>query len=352
MSGAPANSAPSTADSKIAEDFQTTKNKLVEVEAKQRKVLSALYHLNLKIKKTVANKGQLSQQRAFLELNIQQLNKKVEELDQSSRMQRTLLAERLKAIYKLGSASIARFLFSSGSSASLERNLKIMGLVATRDFEIIKNYSRDLKDLEYRKKTLAIRLESMKLIEQKITAEEKQLRREQDLKEKILNGVRKSRMFAIEKMNGLREKDSGLLDSVFKPSFADQKGTLKPPLQGLITKKFGLIKGGEHPYAILSKGVFISAAKGSPIKSVFNGSISYAGEIPGYGRTLIVDHGDHYYSVYSNTQQVQVKVGDEVTASQVIAKVGEAPYESNPGLYFEIRHFSEPYDPQQWMKGL
>ncbi|KYG68829.1 peptidase M24 [Bdellovibrio bacteriovorus] len=349
----------STEADSIAKDFETQKKKLEDAELKQRQVLSALYQLNKKIKKIVIEKGDLSQQRAFLEVNIKNLSQKVDELDQRSKSQKALLAERLRAIYKLGGPSVARFLFSSNSSASLERNLKILGIVAARDLDLIKNYGRDLKELQNKKKMLAQRLESLKSVENKIVAQEKQFRKEQELKGKLLDGIRKSKLFAINKINGLREKslqynieDAGLFDLLFKPSFADQKGALPQPLPGVVTRKFGLMKGEDHPYTISHKGIFISAAKGSPIKSVFEGRISYVGELPGFGTTLIVDHGDHYYTVYSHAEEVKVGVGDEITQSQVIAQVGEPTRESNPGLYFEIRHFSEPYDPQQWMKGL
>lgn len=343
----------------LAKDFETTKAKLEQAEVKQRQVLSALYQINKKIKKIVTDRGALSQQRSFLEVSIRTLTQKVDDLDQRSKEQRTLLAERLRAIYKLGGPSVARFLLTSQSSASLETNLKILGIVAARDLELIKNYRKDVEDLQKKKATLANRLESLKSIENKIVSQEKELRSEQDLKRKILDGTRKSKLFAMNKINGLREKslqynieDAGLFDTLFKPSFADQKGALPQPLQGVVTQKFGLMKGEDHPYTISHKGIFISAAKGSPFKSVFSGRVSYVGELPGFGTTLVVDHGDHYYSVYSHAQEVKVNAGDEVTQSQILARVGDAPQRNSPGLYFEIRHFSEPYDPQQWMKGL
>ncbi len=71
----------------------------------------------------------------------------------------------------------------------------------------------------------------------------------------------------------------------------------------------------------------------------------------GFGRTLIIDHGDHYYSVYSNIEGIDVGLGDEVEQNQVVAKSGLDPARSIEGIYFEIRHFSEPADPSLWMKG-
>lgn len=335
----------------LARDFEKTKKSLEESEIKQRQVLSALYQLNKKIKKTVTERGALSQQKVQLEISIHSLEQKVGFLEEQSRSQRTLLAERLKVIYKLGGQSLARLLMGSGSSAQIERNLKILGIVARKDLELVKNYTSDLKDLQSRQRALALRLESLKSVEEKILKQEKNLIAEQNMKNKILDGIRKNRLFALNKINGLREQslqfnleDAGLFDLLFKPSFADHKGVLPLPTDGQIVRKFGLIKGKDHPYTLNNKGISISTPQGANVKSIFGGTVSFVGDLPGYGKTLIVDHGDHYYSVYAKTREIKVNLGDEVEQAQVIA--------STSGLYFEIRHFSEPYDPQQWMKGL
>lgn len=343
----------------LAEDFEKTKQNLERAETKQREVLSALYQLNKKIKKIVTEKGSQSDKRVALEINIHNLALQVQELETKSRSQKTLLAERLKVIYKMGGQSMARMIFNSSSAAVMERNLKIMGIVAARDLDLIKSYTQDMKDLQSKKETLALRLKSLKSVENRIAQEEQNLLSEQNTKNKILDGLRKSKLFALHKINGLREKslqinveDSGVLDPLFKPSFADQKGELPKPMDGNLVKRFGLEKNGERSYTLNHKGVFIGAAPGSPIKSVFDGTVSYVGTLPGFGQTLIIDHGDHYYTVYAHTDQVKVNVGQEITQAQVIASAGNPSSEDPSGLYFEIRHFSEPYDPQLWMKGL
>ncbi|HWU41904.1 MAG TPA: hypothetical protein VN132_00660, partial [Bdellovibrio sp.] len=190
----------------LAKDFEANKKKVEDAEIKQRQVLSGLFEINKRIKKTVTEQGALTEQRVATEINIKTLAEKIEELEGRSKSQRTQLAERLRAIYKLGGPSIARYLFSSTSSSSLERNLKILGIVAERDLELIKNYSTDLKDLQIKKRHLALRLENFKALEAKIAAEEKKLILEQNLKNKILDGIRRSRSFALQRLNGLREK--------------------------------------------------------------------------------------------------------------------------------------------------
>ena len=349
--------APQDVDS-IAKDFEKQKKTLEEQELKQRQVLSALYQINKRIKKTVTEKSETMQERAFVEGNIHTLSAKVSELETQSKSQKALLAERLKAIYQLGGQSLARLFLNTVNSAQLERNLKIMGLIAGRDLDLIRDYTQDMKDLKSKKLKLAGRLERLKQLEGKITKQEKSFLTEQSVKNKILDGIRKNKLFAMNKINSLREKslqynidDSGLFDLLFRPSFSDQKGQLPKPLDGVVAQKFGLEKAAEHPYTLNHKGVFIKANPGEDIKSVFEGTVSFAGELPGFGKTLIIDHGDHYYTVYSHAQEFKVHTGDEVTQLQAIATVGHSLQDNRDGLYFEIRHFSEPYDPQLWMKG-
>ena len=88
---------------------------------------------------------------------------------------------------------------------------------------------------------------------------------------------------------------------------------------------------------------------GSKVRSVYSGNAIFAGEIPGYGNSVIVDHGDHYYSVYSHLHSIDIEQGLQIEANQVIGKSGSSGSEYGDGLYFEIRHFSEPADPKNWL---
>ncbi len=148
-----------------------------------------------------------------------------------------------------------------------------------------------------------------------------------------------------------KEDESGLLDLLFQPSFFEQKGQLPKPIQGSLAQGFGLIKDDFHKVVLSHKGHFYRAPAGTSVKSIFSGTVAFAGTVPGYGKTLIIDHGDHYYTVYSHNKELQVHEGESIQQSQVVALSGTAGKELGDGLYFEIRHFSEPSDPKAWMKG-
>jgi septal ring factor EnvC (AmiA/AmiB activator) len=343
----------------LVKEFQKTKVSLMKDEVKQRQVLGALFEIGHKMKKIVSEKSQLEQEKMVLEANVRELAQKIMETEKKTKEQKVLLRERLTAIYKLGGPGVARVLFSSSSSAELERNLKILGIVAQKDMALIKDYADSRKELENRKFKLNARWAHLKKIEKKILTKETKLTQETAAKNQILQDIRNSQKFATLKLGQLRKKseeiasedESGLLDLLFQPSFAEQKHQLPKPIQGKLVQGFGLIKNEAQNLVFGHKGQFYAAPIGTAVKAIFQGKVAYAGPVSGFGQTLVIDHGDHYYSVYSHNKDLKVKEGDQVQQAQTLALSGNDNSDFGDGLYFEIRHFSEPSDPQQWMKG-
>lgn len=344
---------------KILGEFEKTKLNLMNDEVKQRETLSALYEINKKTKKIVGEKSDLEQQKMLIDANVKELAGKIMVLAEQAKKQKAALRQRLSTIYKLGGQGIARMLLSSSSSGQLERNLKILGIVAKNDLELIKNYSKSLKELEFKKKKLQIRWAHLKKLENKISITEKQLASENVSRNKFLAKIRRSQEKNRLKISEIRKSsqqiaafdESGLLDALYAPSFSEQKGHLPKPIDGKVVQGYGLIKDEVHNTVIGHKGQFYSSKVGAAVKAVFSGRVAFASEVPGFGKTIILDHGDHYYSVYSHSSEIKVKPGEEVKQLQTLATSGRSGTDFGDGIYFEIRHFSEPADPKFWMKG-
>lgn len=127
-------------------------------------------------------------------------------------------------------------------------------------------------------------------------------------------------------------------------------GKLDWPVPGAIVYKFGrdtLPSGG----VIRWNGVGIAAPSGTPVKAVEGGTVGYAGNFNTYGLTLVISHGDGYYSVYSHLQNLVVRYGETVTKSQIIAQVGGQNSDYGPHLHFEIRgRNQQALDPADWLR--
>jgi septal ring factor EnvC (AmiA/AmiB activator) len=99
-------------------------------------------------------------------------------------------------------------------------------------------------------------------------------------------------------------------------------------------------------------GVEIKAPMGAEIRAVLPGKILYADWFKGFGNVVIIDHGDHIFTVSANCSQLLKKAGDIVSKGEPIARVGGKDSSKEPVLYFEIRFRGKPQDPVEWISNL
>jgi len=128
-------------------------------------------------------------------------------------------------------------------------------------------------------------------------------------------------------------------------AFAALRGHLKLPVKGSIAGRFGSprAEGGAS-----WKGVFIRAAEGAEVRAVAAGSVVFSDWLRGFGNLLIVDHGDDFLSVYGNNESLLAAVGASVRSGEPVATVGNSGGNPDSGLYFELRHRGQPFDPLKW----
>lgn len=355
-----ATQALATSSSRLQEKYQSARQKMMRDEEKQREVLGSLFDLNQGLKKVVKERSELTEDFLKNESSAKDLAQKIIQMETTLRLQKGVLRQRLLTIYKLGGHGIARLLLTSSSSSDLERNLKILGVIAKADLELISEVSKNVALLNKRREKFVSRIEQLKSLKEKLEKREKLLAKENDRKSQILASLRKNQKIKMRELTKLREKGLQMFaDSdhqeeaalLWGPAFFESKGKLPNPVVGKVVQGFGLYRDQVHEVAFGHKGLFLAAEKGSTVKSIFRGKVAFSGEVSGFGKTLILDHGDHYYSVYAYNQELKVQVGEEVKDRQVIALSGVGSPHFGEGLYFEIRHFSEPYDPRTWMKG-
>ena len=128
-------------------------------------------------------------------------------------------------------------------------------------------------------------------------------------------------------------------------AFEKVRGRLSWPVAGKVVARFGQSRGGGLKW----NGVLVEAARGTPVKALYDGRIAYADWLQGLGLLVIVDHGG-YMSLYAHNEQIYKSVGDRVTAGEAIATVGDSGGRSTPGLYLEIRRGAKAIDPTPWFR--
>lgn len=122
-------------------------------------------------------------------------------------------------------------------------------------------------------------------------------------------------------------------------------GTLSWPMsRGSITSRYGMRRGRMH------SGVDIAAPTGSPITAADSGVVTMAEWYGGYGRTVIVDHGNGTSTLYGHCSESLVRVGSKVSKGQLIARVGSTGRSTGAHLHFEVRENGRARDPMSYFK--
>ena len=127
-------------------------------------------------------------------------------------------------------------------------------------------------------------------------------------------------------------------------------GSLDWPVEGRILFRFGrdTLPSGA---VIRRNGIAIGATAGTAVKAVSSGRVALVQRLGTYGLTVVVEHGNGYFSLYMQLGSATVETGATVQKGQVIGTVGGENSDQGPHLYFEIRGDHQiALDPADWLK--
>lgn len=133
----------------------------------------------------------------------------------------------------------------------------------------------------------------------------------------------------------------------------DHTGHAHPTGEGLasvvagevpVTSAFGWRSDPFTGRATFHKGVDLAAAYGTEVHAFDGGVVKSAGDRPGYGMTVVLDHGGGRETLYAHLSSLAVAPGDTVTAGQPIARSGNSGRATGAHLHFEAREYGRPVD--------
>jgi len=92
-------------------------------------------------------------------------------------------------------------------------------------------------------------------------------------------------------------------------------------------------------------GVDYGAPTGTPVRSVGDGAVEFAGVQNGYGKVVVVKHGNERTTLYAHLSRIDVRNGQRVDQGQRIGAVGMTGWATGPHLHFEFRVKGQHQDP-------
>lgn len=287
---------------------------------------------------------------AELALTKRRLRAAQKRLDEHTRM----LSERLVAVQRSPDPGFICVVLSASSMRDFISREHFLRKVVEADTELLQAIERDKAEVERQKAILESRLQRQRELLRELSERGKEIRLMEEQQRQAILEIERNRA-ELEAMLEQQERDSEMVKAMLaRLSSSPRKGSrlsrawsggYSLPVRGSVTSRFGY---RVHPILGVYKmhaGVDIAAPYGSPVTAAASGTVVYSGWLGGYGKVVIIDHGNGTSTLYGHCSKLLVKVGEEVRQGQEIAKVGSTGFSTGPHLHFEKRLNGVPVNP-------
>jgi septal ring factor EnvC (AmiA/AmiB activator) len=327
--------------------------------AQARTLLTELRRLEVDRQIKDEELAQAKANEARLAAELEALNRELARLETEQRAELPELRARLVELYKLGQGGYLRLFLSTADTRNLGQASRMVAAIARRDRDRMAAHQRRVDELKAGQTALQAR--QTELASVRATAERAQaaaiqaIQRQRALIRDIdqrrdLNAQLAGELTATEQrlQATLRDLTPGTASggAPSAPPFATLRGQLEWPAAGPLRHRFGQTGASAGSSA---NGIEITTTVGTPVRIVADGTIAFADTFAGYGKLVIVDHGNQVFSLYGHLLDISATRGARVGRGEVAGTAGFALL-GVPGLYFELRIDGRPVDPLQWLR--
>jgi murein hydrolase activator len=358
-----------------APNAETIKRRLLQAQTdlaaiarKEQEVLDAFNAADQALSSTRRQVRQAKTGLAKMNKEINTVQRRTAALEKEISDGERYAAKRLVAIYKLDWVGKTNLLATADSFYDFIIRKEALNNILSQDEALLEMLNRNKTELSSFLTQLNTRKVEKHALEQSLQERVTQLSSQQNKRKRLLQAIRGEKSLELAAIEALYQAALELDATIkrFEPAkperdlskqmpkkdkpFGDYKGLLSWPVKGKITSFFGPYRDKKFAVTNFQSGINIQAERGEPIRSVLNGHVIFSNWFKGFGNMIIIDHGNHYYTVYAHLEEVFKVKGDRVDQGEVIATVGDSGSMKGPALHFEVRHHGKPIDPLNWIQ--
>jgi murein DD-endopeptidase MepM/ murein hydrolase activator NlpD len=95
-------------------------------------------------------------------------------------------------------------------------------------------------------------------------------------------------------------------------------------------------------------GIDVAAPTGTPVYAAAGGVVRKAEEQKGWGKLVVIEHGDAFTTFYAHLNEIEVETGSRVQKGAVIGRVGNTGQSTGPHLHYEVRQQGKHLNPSDF----
>jgi murein hydrolase activator len=357
----------------VEKDLEGIKKKIAREKqgiSQARKQEGSLLQSLKKIESELGRKtGELKEANSKLKsiaAELQEKEAKAAAIESSVQKRRQLFRERAVALYRWHRSGSPFMIFSGDVPLGVYLQRKrYLETTLFYDRDLVTQLSEEAQVQEQLRDELAQKKAELDGQRKKLAGARESIRREGDKKKALLASVRQekdTRTRALKELEQAALRLQRMIDelsrrAVTKPpamppgiGLGALYGKLDWPVKGELLSGFGRTRHREYAAEVFRNGIDIRVSIGQDIKAVEKGTVAFADRFAGYGKMIIVDHGERYFTVYAHLSEILKKNGDSVRRGETLGLAGDSDSLAGAKLYFELRKDGRSVDPLPWFK--
>jgi murein DD-endopeptidase MepM/ murein hydrolase activator NlpD len=342
----------------IEQQRQNVKQQRDRLTSLQQLVQQQLHSLqqNLKITDTQIQQNQL--QLKLATEYLQQLEAKLATAEVSYQQQQAATIARLRFLQRSPLSQGWAILLQSQDISDFISRRRFLKLLYQKDQQILVRLASSANQINQQKTQVEQQKNQIALIQQQLLAQKADTQVQAAFQQQLIERLSSDRL-ALEAAQIQLEKDSQALAVLIQNKLAAASNSQKNFIHGTgifvypsdapTSSPFGW---RIHPilgYRRFHAGLDFAASYGSTIRAADSGIVIFAGWYGGYGKAVIINHGNGLTTLYGHTSEVYVTEGQQVKQGQAIAAVGSTGLSTGPHLHFEVRKNGTPVDPMAYL---
>ncbi len=357
---APGRAQADALDRRAAARIQSLRREAESLSSHGRTLVEELRKLEVERDLRAAEADLRTRELEAVQADLDRTTARALELEQSARSQLPDLSARLVELYKIGNGGYLRLLLNVDDLREMGRAYRFVSGLQGADRARVAEHRRTLAELRKAQSAIEARREEAARTQAEVArardaaaaavaAHEGLIRSidaRRDLAERFVRELEEARQALQRTLDDAARGGRAVLPALPIGPF---RGDLDWPVAGTIAGAFGRQVDRRFHTATVSNGVRIRAAPAAPVTAIHEGTVVFASSFAGFGKLVIVDHGEAAFSLYGYLADIDVTSGERVARDQVLGSVGAGP-NGEPGLYFELRIDGKPVDPLQWLK--
>ncbi len=343
--------------------IQASRERVGTYEKEQRGLLEAIEALDQAAASLRRELGHARRSAREARQKLETIRAEAAELAKRVTATEAAMKSRAVALYRAGELGSLRMLFTAEGLPEFLSRVSMLRRLLSLDADLLTRHRTESKALSAAEVRASVSARELTDAEQTVAARTVELESERGRKRTLVRRLHddrsreRSALLELEKAaraleEMLQNLESELVADTRRlgPPFLSLRRRLDPPVKGPIVRSFGREVDEELKTETFHSGIVIDAPMGTPVAAVSAGRVRFAGWFRGYGRIVILDHADNWFTVSGHLDALDVALGDEVKARQTLGRVGETGSLTGPQLYFEIRRGAEAQNPADWLR--